>query len=335
MRHFTSCLLRRIGLGLFLGFLCFGAASAQEDPTGRIAAVNSGTVGVISGGLDGTYIKIAADLASVLDDGDRLRVLPVLGKGSVQNVTDILYLRGIDIGIVQSDVLAYAQQQRLFPGVENAVQYITKLYEEEVHILARKGIDRMEDLAGKVVNVDNKGSGTAMTAYLLFGRLQLAPKLAYDDQANALERLKRGEIDAMMYVVGKPARLFSQVDGSSGLHFLSIPIVPELVETYLPTRLDHSQYPMLVSDGAPVETVAVGAVMAVFGWQPGSERYRKVSRFIDAFFSKFQQFQEPPRHPKWREVNLAAQVPGWRRFPAAQEWLQRQQTGATVVSRNR
>ncbi|MBN8874338.1 MAG: TAXI family TRAP transporter solute-binding subunit [Rhodospirillales bacterium] len=315
-------LVRRslLAFGLLLGLASLRPAAAQSDP---VAAANAGTVGVVSGGVNGTYVRIAADLAAVLDDGDRLRVLPIISKGSVQNVADILFLRGVDIGIVQSDVLAYVRQQRLFPGVDQAVQYITKLYEEEVHVLARKDIGRLEDLSGQTVNVDGKGSGSAMTASVLFGALGIRPTLANDDQDVALEKLKRGEIAAMVYVVGKPASLFSRIDAPAGLHFLSIPLAPALAETYLPSRLDHAQYPALIAEGAPVDTVAVGAVMAVYGWQPGSDRYRKVARFTDAFFDNFQQFLKPPRHPKWREVNLAAQIPGWRRFPEAQEWLQR------------
>ena len=306
--------------GLLLGLAAIRPALAQSD---AVTAANAGTVGVVSGGVNGTYVRVAADLAAVLDDGDRLRVLPIISKGSVQNIADILYLRGIDIGIVQSDVLAYVRQQRLFPGVHQAIQYITKLYEEEVHVLARKDVGRLEDLSGQVVNVDGKGSGSAMTASVLFGALGVQPKFANDDQDVALEKLKRGEIAAMVYVVGKPASLFGRVDGASGLHFLSIPLAPALAETYLPSRLDHAQYPALIQEGAPVDTVAVGAVMAVYAWQPGSDRYRKVARFTDAFFDNFQQFLKPPRHPKWREVNLAAQIPGWRRFPEAQDWLQR------------
>ena len=147
--------------GLLLGLAAIRPALAQSD---AVTAANAGTVGVVSGGVNGTYVRVAADLAAVLDDGDRLRVLPIISKGSVQNIADILYLRGIDIGIVQSDVLAYVRQQRLFPGVDQAIQYITKLYEEEVHVLARKDVGRLEDLSGQVVNVDGKGSGSAMTA---------------------------------------------------------------------------------------------------------------------------------------------------------------------------
>ncbi|MDR3535483.1 MAG: TAXI family TRAP transporter solute-binding subunit [Acetobacteraceae bacterium] len=328
-------ILSRWLVGACLALAAIGPASAQTsppaDPNSRSAVANSGTVGVVSGGIGGTYVRIAADLSSVLDDGDRLRVLPIVSKGSVQNIADILFLHGVDIGIVQSDALAYVQQQHMFPGVGQSIQYIAKLYEEEVHVLARSDIAKLDDLAGKVVNVDNTGSGSAMTASLLFGSLGLKPTLANDGQDVALEKLRRGEIAAMVFVVGKPALLFGRVDAGSGLHFLPIPLVPALAESYLPSRLDHAQYPALIAEGAPVDTVAVGAVMAVFAWQPGSDRYRKVARFTDAFFGKFQQFLQPPRHPKWREVNLAAQVPGWKRFPAAQEWLQRQ-AGAAASS---
>jgi hypothetical protein len=46
-----------------------------------------------------------------------------------------------------------------------------------------------------------------------------------------------------------------------------------------------------------------------------------VQRFVEAFFPKIAFFQQPPRHPKWHDVNLAATLPGWTRFEAAQAWL--------------
>lgn len=288
-------------------------AGAPASPT-RSAAV----IGVISGGIDGTYARIAADLMAVLDDGDRLRVLPILGRGSVQNVADIMGLRGVDIGIVQSDVLAYLRRERLLPDVGRKLQYIAKLYDEEVHVLARRGIARVQDLAGQAVNFDVRGSGTAMTASVLFSGLGVPVRPAHDDQATAVEKLKRGEIAALVYVTGKPARLFSDLDEGAGLHLLPIPLSPALLETYLPARLDHQDYPALVPDGAGVDTVAVGAVMATYAWQPGSERYARIEAFVDAFADRFAQFLQPARHPKWRDVNLAAQVPGWTRFPPAE-----------------
>ncbi len=292
-----------------------GGGQGLQSLNALSARTNAGTVGVIAGGIDGTYARIAADLAAVLDEPDGLRVLPILGKGSVQNISDILVLRGVDVGIVQSDVLAFARRERMLPGVDQLIQYIAKLYDEEVHVLAAPGIERLADLAGKPVNVDGRGSGTAMTATLVFDGLGIEPR--YAPQDTALEQLRRGEIAALVYVAGKPARLFSGIPADSRLRLLPVPATPALLETYLPSTLSPVDYPTLVT-GAPVETIAVGAVMAAYAWPAGTERHRKVARFVEAFFEKFPAFLRPPRHPKWREVNLAAQVPGWTRFgPAA------------------
>ncbi len=203
------------------------------------------------------------------------------------------------------------------------VNYITKLYDEEVHVLAGPGIERLEDLRDRKVNVDVRGSGTALTATTLFDTLQIPIQVANDDQATALEKLRNKEIDAIVYVAGRPVRLFSGVTAESGLHLLPVPLTPALLETYLPARLEHADYPGLIAEGATVDTVAVGAVMAVYAWSPRVDRYRMVTQFVDAFFKHFQEFKQPPRHPKWREVNLEAQVPGWSRFPPAEEWLKR------------
>jgi len=295
------------------------AQGARRGVAEMTRDANAGTVGVISGGVDGTYIRIATDLAAVLDEGDYLRVLPVVGKGSLQNISDLLYLRGIDLAIVQSDVLAAATRDRLYPGVGQLVQYITKLYDEEVHILARRDIERVEDLAGQPVNMDLRGSGTAMTASLIFGSLGVAVQPVYAAQDTALDRLRRGEIAALVYVAGKPARLFSGVRAEDNLHLLTLPLVPALLETYLPATIRKADYPALVPEESPVQTVAVGAVLAVYAWKPGTERHAKVVRFLERFRSKFPALLQPPRHPKWREVNLTAEVPGWTRFAPAAE----------------
>ena len=295
------------------------AATAQSqtlpsESSAMTARVNGGTVGVISGGVDGTYIRIAADLVSVLDDGDRLRILPVIGKGSVQNLIDIVFLRGIDLGIVQSDALAFVLAENVLPGAERTINYLAKLYDEEVHILARKEISTVADLAGKPVNVDVRGSGTAMTAKLIFDMLRIPINPQYDNQDSALQRLGNGELAAMVFVTGKPARLFANIASDSGLHFLALPTAKSLIETYLPAQLDHGAYPALIPENGPVQTVAVGALMAVFSWPPGTERRAKVDRFAVALSAKLSELQQPPHHPKWREVNLGARAPGWTRY---------------------
>jgi TRAP-type uncharacterized transport system substrate-binding protein len=152
-----------------------------------------------------------------------------------------------------------------------------------------------------------------MTASLIFDALGIRVQEQNAPQDTALERLRRGEIAALVYVAGKPARLFSSIRADEGLRLLPLPADAALLDTYLPARFAATDYPALVpQDG--VETMAVGAVLAVYAWPPGTERHRKVSRFIDALSTNFDSFLRPPRHPKWREVNLAAEVPGWTRF---------------------
>src|SRR5689334_12562239 len=315
-------------VGLLVAWTSVSPAPAQQMTAPQAERMNAGTVGIVSGGIAGTYVRVAADLSAVLDDGDNLRVLAMIGKGSVQNIADVLYLKGVDIGIVQSDVLAYIRRENLFPSVERRVNFITKLYNEEFHLLVRNDIAQVSDLAGKKVNFDNRGSGTFITSTVVFDSLGVNVEPTFYDQTLALERLKAGEISAMVYVAGKPASLFRDIAGAENLKLLPVPATPKLLENYLPSRFSATDYPRLVQQGQEVETIAVGAVMAVFNWEQNNPRYHKVARFIDAFFGKFEEFQKPPRHPKWQEVSLTAQVPGWKRFPHAEEWLRRATTAA-------
>ncbi len=301
---------RDLLVGFATGLCCpiVRRASAAPDPT---TTANANVLGIISGGLDGTYTRFAADIAAVIDGVDGLRILPLIGKGSLQNLSDLLYLRGIDLAIVQSDVLAAAAQQKVFPGLEQQVQYIAKLYNEEVHVFAAPGIARLSDLDGKHVAMDNRGSGTAMTATLLFSKLGIAVQPVYDATVDATEKLRRGDIAAMVRVTGKPARFTTPLP--DGARLLPIPLTEELLETYLPASFGPDDYPGLVPSGESVETVAVGAVLAAYNHQI-PERRDRLLRFSRALSLKFDMFLRPPRHPKWREVNLAAGVPGWARF---------------------
>jgi uncharacterized protein len=301
---------RDLLVGFATGLCCptVQRASAAPDPT---TTANANVLGIISGGLDGTYTRFAADIAAVIDGVDGLRILPLIGKGSLQNLSDLLYLRGIDLAIVQSDVLAAAAQQKVFPGIEQQVQYIAKLYNEEVHVFAAPGVTRLSDLAGKHVAMDNRGSGTAMTATLLFSKLGIAVQPVYDATVDATEKLRRGDIAAMVRVTGKPARFTTPLP--DGARLLPIPLTEELLETYLPASFSPDDYPGLVTAGDSVETVAVGAVLAAYNHQT-PERRDRLLRFSRALSLKFDMFLRPPRHPKWREVNLAAGVPGWARF---------------------
>ena len=338
-------MIKRVAFMLILGLLTVWAgppAQAQLDAAladfkerGDLRKqINNGTVGIVAGGIDGTYIRIASDLSAVLDSGYDLRVLPVIGEGSLQNVADALYLKGIDIGIVQSDVLAYVKREGTHPNIEARINYITKLYNEELHLIVGEGIDSVADLAGKKVNFGSEGSGTFMTSSIVFDTLDVEVEPTSFDQALAIEKVKSGEIAGLVYIVGKPASLFRSVKAEDGLRLLPLPYTPELLQTYLPAQLTSRDYPGLIAEGQNVETLAVGAVMAVYNWKPDTWRSAKVERFIEAFFGRFNDFRQPPRHPKWREVSLTAQLPGWTRFPPAERWLAENQIADTTNLRD-
>lgn len=296
--------------------------AATQQPSSSEQA-NKGLVGIIAGGVNGTYIRIAADMSTVLDAED-LRILAIVGKGSVQNINDLLYLKGIDMAIVQSDVLEYLKRQGTYRNIDKRIDYITKLYNEEFHLLANSEIETVQDLVGRKVNFDVKGSGTSITASIIFDTLKISVEPTYYDQAAALEKLKSGEINALAYVAGKPAQLFAPLTGDDKLHFVSVDDTSALLETYLPTYLKNQDYPGLIEKNRNVKTVAVGAVLAVYHWDRSNIRYQRITNFVRHFFENFSEFQHSSRHQKWKEVNLSAVIPGWVRFPPAQEWLQRQ-----------
>jgi TRAP transporter TAXI family solute receptor len=295
-------------------------AFSQVPPQDLGASANAGTVGIITGMEGGTYARTGSDL-TFLDSAD-LRVLVTLGKGSLQNLSDILYLKGVDVGFVQADALTYAKQHNLFPNLTQRIRYIAKLYDEEIHVLARKNINTLQDLNGQRVNVDVSGSGSAMTAEILLDALGIKAKIEHARQVVGVEELEQGEIAAVIHVGGAPIPLFANIPASAGLHFLPVALTTALAQVYLPDQFMHDAYPALIPAGAPpVQTIAVGDVMAVYGWPPHTDRYNKVKRFVDAFFSRFEELRHPPHHPKWLEVNLTAEVPGWTRFQPAQDWL--------------
>jgi TRAP transporter TAXI family solute receptor len=285
-------------------------AAAQRD------LVNGGTVGLISGGVTGTYVRIAADLANALDDGYELRVLPIIGKGSVRNIEDLLLLRGVDVAIVQSDVLDFYKRAELVSDIEGKVRYISKLYNEELHVLAKSEFGTIDDLNGKRVNFGTEGSGTFMTASIIFNDLGIDVAVSSYPEPIALERLRAGELDALVFVGGKPVEFVANVTRQDQLHLLDIP--PERIKAaYLPSELTADAYPSLIDAGDPVQTVAVSAVLAAYNWPADHPRRQKLDRFIERFFANFSSLLEPPFHPKWREIDLTAPVPGWQRIAPA------------------
>jgi TRAP transporter TAXI family solute receptor len=301
----------------------FGSAQTKQ-------ALNANTVTLITGTIGGTYVQIGADLASVLDDGNKLRVLPIVGRGSVQSVADILFLQGVDLGIVRSDTLDYLERKGITKDLKRQFTYVTKLYNEEMTVIAPTSVRNLKDLEGRRISVDLPNGGTFVTALTVFERLGLKADFAYIEQRIAMEKLKKGELDAVIVVGGKPYKSVSSFQNDGRFHLVTVDYDKPLQGDYLPASLTAKDYPNLIAEGETVDTIAVPAVLAAYNWNPGNDRYRKLTQFVDAFFTKFPTFQHPPFHPKWKEVSLAAPLPGWTRLPYAQQWLDSHGIGATA-----
>jgi TRAP-type uncharacterized transport system substrate-binding protein len=210
-------------------------------------------------------------------------------------------------------------------NIDDKIVYIAKLYNEEMHFIVRadSGITALEDLDGKRVNFSDIGSGTQLSTRDIFERLGIKPIEVNMGQADAAEALKRGEIAATILIAGKPTGSTAKLKTADGFRLLPVPFSKPLQNDYLPAVLTHDDYPSLIKEGETIDTIAVGAVLIAYNWPRDTDRYRRIAKFIEAFFPRLAEFQKPPRHSKWRETNLSATLPGWTRFAAAEEWLKK------------
>lgn len=293
-------------------------------PAGYGERMNNNTLTVMTSAPGGGWLLLGHDIATVLDDGEEMRILPLVGRGGGQNVRDVRFLKGVDLGIVQLNVLTEMQRTNEIGRLDDKISYIAKLSNDEMHVVVRadSGINSLADLNGKRVNVHNAGSGTAMLAPSVFAKLGVQPILTNMPQADALLKMKSGEIAATILISGKPLSPYQRLAAGSGYRLLPIPYSRQLHSEFLPATLSSADYPNLIAAGQEVETIAVSTLLIAYNWPKNTDRYRRIANFVHRFFEHIEQFQKPPRHPKWREINLHASVPGWHRFPAAEEWLQ-------------
>src|SRR5882762_6436022 len=304
-----------------------GATGDHSNETWTIPdrnRVNEGTVTVITAPAGGATSVFGSDMARVLDDDATIRVLPVIGKGPVRNVVDILYLKSIDMGAVAADVPEFYKLQYNIPDITSRLRYIAKLYHNELHIIAPKSVKSIFDLEGKKI-VAQTDVGY-YSAKVIFSRLNIkASTFDYrTDDARALQKIADGEADAYITSMGKVFPLGRNLKNDNGvLHLVPVPYDRRLQDMYLPTTLSSEDYPNLLSPGETIDTIATSVLLVSFDWPENTERYSRVARFVDVFFSKIEEFMKPPRHPKWKEASIAATIPGWQRFKAADDWLVR------------
>ncbi len=287
--------------------------------------VNAGRVTIITGGaeyVNSSYLRYAGEMAAATNQPGQLRVLPMMGEGPVENIRDILYLKGVDIGILHSDALTYVQRNGIFPNARNRLRFLAKLYDEYFHLIAHRDIRSVADLAGrKVVIGKNDFAGSTISALTAFDLLGIEIETVYDDWGPAIERIERGEVAAIMYSTVRGSDFVKDIKPSPNLRFLPLPFGPALADTYEPATFTAEHYPNLIAPGEEVSTLVFGTIMAVYNWKSDNPRYKNVAKFMTALFDNVEAMHEPPFHPRWRNFDPASKVtPGWRRFEPARAW---------------
>src|SRR6267378_2753393 len=287
--------------------------------------LNAGTIGLAGGLVEGGPIRFATEIARVVNDGGAVHVLPIVTRGPTENVNDLLYLKGVDAAIINSDSLEEYKSQ--VPQIRQRMTYLLSLFPSELHIFVRPEVRSLSDLAGKKVNYNTQGTAAAYSGPLIFSRLGVDVEKMFIPHPVALEQMKRGEIAGVVFVTSKPVDAFVRGKWEGGFKFLPVEYSAKFEDYYLPSYLDSTDYPNLMAKSERVATIAVPTILAAYNWRPGSERYRRVARFVDELFGGVDKLKTPGFDPKWKDVNLSTKVPGLERFQAAQEWLDRASSG--------
>jgi TRAP-type uncharacterized transport system substrate-binding protein len=283
--------------------------------------INAGTVGLAGGLLEGAPIRFATEIARIVNDGSETHVLPIVTRGPTENVNDLLYLRGVDAAIINSDSLEEYKSQ--VPQIQERITYILSLFPSELHVFVRPEIKSLADLAGKKVNFNTQGTAAAYTGPLVFSRLGVDVEKMFIPHPVALEQLRRGEIAAVVFVTSKPVDAFAKGKWDEGFKFLPIEFGSKFEDYYIASTLDSADYPSLIASGERIPTIAVPTILASFNWHRDTQRYPRIARFVDDLFGRMDKLRSPGFDPRWKDVDLSSRVPGLERFQAAQDWLDR------------
>jgi TRAP-type uncharacterized transport system substrate-binding protein len=310
----------------------FDATQAQVQPSAEQRALiqqqalrtklNDSTLLVATSHPSATYFGMASDMAAVVSGTDGIRILPVASNGGALTLRDLLFLRGIDMAIVPSNVLMHAKaNEALGGGLTQRLAFVTRLYSEEVHLLVGRSVGSIEDLRGKQIAVPADDGTAQFTAQDLLGRLQLGAELVTASPADAIEKVRAGSLAAAVLVGGKPMPQLLRLARDGSVRLLDLSFARSQDDAYSPAVFVADDYPALVPPGQMVETLAVSPVLLTNSGKGNEEAARRVARVIPVLFGGLSGLALADRHPKWRDVNLAATLPGWSRFAAAEQWL--------------
>lgn len=304
-----------------------GAAPRGDLPP-KSARGESDTVGVVGEAAGETEFRAVDEISTAVASGQEagpngetaMRVLAVPGKGGLQNVRDVLERPNLDFGIAPGVILEKAAATDGMANLRKRLAYVAPLYVEEVHLLAGAGISAAADLEGRTVAVGPEGGATEFLAREVMARLGVRVREVNIAGAAAVQAVREGRADAAFVVSGKPVESVRGIAGDGRVHLVPLP-VEAVPEGFVPTSLGHSDYPSLVPEGGKVATYGVQNVLFGYNWPAGSARGKAGRTFLAILMYRLPDLQVGAHHPKWREVNVAATMDGWKRLPSMQEWL--------------
>ena len=277
-------------------------------------------LGLITGGERGTYYQFGLDMQRLLKQTAPTMALSVYpSKGSVENIYAVYQRPVTQIGIVQSDVLAFVfriQSDPVLRRIARKLKMVFPLYNEEIHILGRKGITDFDDLTDRRVAIGREGSGTYLTARILLKMADITPReTVLIDTDEALAELKAGRIDAMFYVAGYPVKLFQEkVVQADNLALLPI-LNKTVLEFYERSEIPANTYSW---QRTPLTTAAIKAVLVSFDFRRADCEY--VGRFAQTV-SKNVDWLITNGHPKWKSVDLEYPLRGWEQYDCVRKSL--------------
>jgi uncharacterized protein len=318
---------------LGMAFAIGGSGAFAQDSQTRDRA-NRNTMFIAGGSVGASYHALANDIALVTSDED-LRVVAVTGSSGVQNVRDLMYLRNMDLALTNvRNLNGFVASGELGRDLQREIAYIAPLATAELHVLAQPEIASLQDLKGKRVGFHVAGSSTAAAGAHIFKTLGIDVKVFNYPQPEAIEKMRMRELDATVCMCSKPVPAYAALEPEAGFKFIEVPYPSALEAEFLPSKIAAEEYPTLVPAEKSVATVALVTLLVTRNWPTWSVRYERTARFVENFFSKFEEFQKPPRQSSWKTVNIAGRVRGWQRFGPAQEWLDRQEREAAKRLRN-
>jgi uncharacterized protein len=274
-----------------------------------------------------SYAGIASDISGMLGGNGAIRLIPLMGDGGPDNLKDLLFLRGADMALVPSNVL-YSKKagENLGGNLQQDLVYVAQLYGEELHLLAGRAVGSLDELSGKKVAVPIADGNALFAATDILQRLAIQAEIVQTDPVTAIDQVRAGEIAAVVLVGGKPLSVVSGLPKDGSLRLLDLRSAQTSDDGYAPAVFRAEDYPTLIPPNAAIETVSVGAILVARNTKEGDDSYRRVETFVPLFFRGLTELVGPPRHPKWRDVNLGAALTGWPRFAPAEQWLENAKT---------